>query len=285
MSRFILSGFGDEIASDLTTQMDVMEKHEIKYIELRKVNGKGVEKHTLDELKAIKRELDVRGFKISAIGSPIGKIRITDEFQPHLDLFKHVLEAARILEAKYIRMFSFYIPEGELPGFYRDEVIRRWRLFIETAAGSGLVLLHENEKNIYGDTPERCLDLLRTINSDMLKAVFDPANFIQCDVKTYPEAFQMLREYIVYMHIKDALYRNHQVVPAGQGNGRIKEILTALHQSGYRGFLSLEPHLASFEGFDGLEVHSRNSLPKGDNPEKFGIAAMALKKLLTEITG
>ncbi len=59
------------------------------------------------------------------------------------------------MECKYIRMFSFFIPHGEEPLRYRDEVIRRWKSFIKAAEGSGVVLLHENESGIYGDIPEK----------------------------------------------------------------------------------------------------------------------------------
>ncbi len=159
MSKFILTAFADEIAPDLKTQMEVLEKHGIKHIEMRKVNGKNLVDHSLDEVGELKKQLDASGFKISAIGSPLGKIQITDDFEPHFALFKHTMEIAKILETKYIRMFSFYIPKGENPANFRDEVMNRWSKFIAAASGSGLVLLHENEKEIYGDTPERCLDL------------------------------------------------------------------------------------------------------------------------------
>lgn len=272
MSKFILSAFADEIDSDLKTQMDVLEQHGIYHIEMRGVNGKNLVNHSLDEVKEIKKTLDQRGFKISAVGSPIGKIKITDEFAPHLDLFKHTIEIAKILETHYIRMFSFFIPEGENPAIYREEVMSRWSKFIEAAKGSGLTLLHENEKEIYGDTPERCLDILKTMNSSDLKAIFDPANFVQCDVKTYPEAFDLLKDQVVYLHIKDAVYAGHHVTPAGEGDGKIKEILKELHNRGFNGFLSLEPHL------DG------SSLP-GGGPKLFGVACEALKGILSDITG
>lgn len=280
MSKFILSAFGDEIADDLKTQMDVLEQHGISHIEMRGVNGRPLVQHTLEEAAGIRKELDRRGFKISSVGSPIGKINITDDFEAHLELFRHTVKLAGILGAGYIRMFSFFIPKGEKPEKYRDEVLRRWREFIRESEGSGLVLLHENEKDIYGDTPERCLDLLESLDCSYLKAVFDPANFVQCDVKTYPEAFEMLRDHSVYFHIKDALYKDHSVVPSGYGNGGLPEILRELHRSGYEGFLSLEPHLGAFSGLAALEQDlNMANLPEG-GAGTFAIAANALKKLL-----
>lgn len=280
MSKFILSAFGDEIADDLKTQMDVLEQHGISYIEMRGVNGRPLVSHTLEEVAGIRKELDQRGFEISAVGSPIGKISITDEFEEHLELFKHTIKIAKILGTKYIRMFSFFIPKGETPEKYRDEVIRRWREFIKAAEGSDLILLHENEKDIYGDTPERCLDLLKALDCSYVRAIFDPANFVQCNVKTYPEAYEMLKDYCVYFHIKDALHKDHSVMPSGYGDGKLPEIIGQLHKEGYEGFLSLEPHLGAFSGLAALEQDLNIAgLPEG-GPGTFAIASNALKKIL-----
>lgn len=283
MARFILSAFADEIDPDLKIQMDVLEQHGIKYIELRGVYGKSIVQYTLEGIKDLKKKIFERGFGISAIGSPIGKIGIQDDFAPHLELFRHTIEIAKIMETNYIRMFSFYIPEEEEPGKFRDEVISRWNKFVDEAEGTGITLLHENEKGIYGDTPERCLDLFETLDCDYVKAVYDPANFIQCDVETYPHAFDMLKEYIEYMHIKDALYKDHSVVPAGYGDGRVYDILAALYQNDFEGFLSLEPHLGNFVGFSQLEQGIVDAdLPEG-GPKQFSAAANALKKIISRI--
>lgn len=284
MSRFIISAFADEIAADLKTQMDVLSEHGISYIEIRGVNGKNITEHSLDEAREIKRELDDRGFKISSIGSPIGKILITDDFKAHRDLFLHTLELAHIMESKFIRMFSFYIPKGESADQYRSQVLERWHDFVNLAKGSGITLLHENEKDIYGEDALHCLDLLQSLNCDYVKAVFDPANFVQADVETYPHAYELLKNYIAYMHIKDAVYSDHHVEPAGYGDGRLKDILTALHKADYDGFLSLEPHLWGFEGFEKLELEPRWSKYEGSGPKLFSVAASALNRLLEEIT-
>lgn len=284
MSRFIISAFADEISMDLKTQMAVLKDHNISYIEMRGVNGKTITDYSLNEAKEIKKQLDDNGFRLSSIGSPIGKISITDAFAPHKDLFMHTLELASLLESKYIRMFSFYIPKDESPDKYRDEVLERWFTFAELAKGSGITLLHENEKGIYGEDAIHCLDLLQSINCEYVKAVFDPANFIQADVETYPHAFSLLEKYIVYMHIKDAVYADHHVEPAGYGDGRIKDILSALHKKGFDGFLSLEPHLWNFAGFDKLELEPTWNKYEGNGPKLFSVAANALTKILNEIT-
>ncbi|MDF2537631.1 MAG: xylose isomerase [Herbinix sp.] len=283
MSQFILSAFADEISSDFRTQMDVLDQHGISYIEMRGVNGRNITEYTLEEAKLIKQQMDSRGFKLSSVGSPVGKISILDDFEPHLKLFKHTLDLAKLFESNYIRMFSFFIPKGEAPKKYRDEVLKRWSSFLQEAKGSGVTLLHENEKDIYGDTALRCLDLMQSLNCDNVKTVFDPANFVQCDELTYPYAYELLEEYIAYVHIKDALSADHQVVPAGHGDGHVKEILTALKKRGYEGFLSLEPHLGQFTGFAKLELNSVSEESADNGPALFAIAADALKNILKGI--
>jgi len=270
----ILSGFGDEISDDLNEQLRVMNEEGLRYLELRGVWGKNVLQLTDEEAKKVKHILMDYNFKISAIGSPIGKIGINDDFAEHLRNFKRTLELAKFFETHYIRIFSYYIPEGERPEKYRDEVIKRMEKKVQWAEREDVILVHENERGIYGDIPERCRDILSTIDSPYLRANFDPANFVFENVKPYQEAFPLLEEFTSYVHIKDALHRQEKVicVPAGEGEAEVKEVLKALRDNGYQGFLSLEPHLAEagqYRGFSG--------------PDKFREAATALKKILDEL--
>lgn len=284
MSKFVLSAFADEIDENLDVQMDVLQKHNIRYIEMRGVNGRQLVKHTLVEAEEIKRKLDDRKLLLSSIGSPIGKIGIRDDFEEHIKLFRHTLRIAEIMQAPYIRVFSFFIPKGEKPGDFRTDVIDRIRRLVDMAASSGVTLLHENEKDIYGDIPERCMEIFDAAGCSNFKAVFDPANFVQCGVETYPEAYEILKDRIVYMHIKDALFESGSVVPAGHGDGKLREILGRLWERGYEGFLSLEPHLGNFKGFAELEPDSQQGLGDEDSgPGKFAIAHRELLKVIRSI--
>ncbi len=109
MSEFVISGFSDEISPEFDIQLKEVKKLGMAYIEIRGVNGKGIVEYTVEEVKEIKASIDKQGIKVSAIGSPIGKIQITDDFEAHFDLFKHTVEITKILGgAKYIRLFSFF---------------------------------------------------------------------------------------------------------------------------------------------------------------------------------
>jgi sugar phosphate isomerase/epimerase len=243
----------------------------MRWLEFRGVWGKNVLKLDDDELGRVRAELTRRGVRVSSIGSPIGKIKIGDDFAPHLADFERALHCARVLEAPFIRIFSFFIPEGEDPARYREEVLERLGRIVRAAERAGVTLLHENEKEIYGDTPARCLDLLAAIDSPLLRAAWDPANFVQVGVRPHTEGYERLRPFIAYVHVKDSRLGPGQVVPAGQGDGELRETIAALRASGFDGFFSLEPHLKSggtFSGFSG--------------PDLFRTAAGAFKGLLRE---
>ena len=179
-------------------------------------------------------------------------------------------------------MFSFFMPEGEDPEKYHDEVFRRVGRMADYAAKHNIILLHENEKEIYGDVADRCRKLMEEFYSDHFKAVFDFANFVQCHQDT-KEAYEMLKPYIEYVHVKDAEWESGQVVPAGHGDGNVKEILKELKESGYEGFLSLEPHLADFAGFSALENGKSEKKEKLTGEESFTLAHESLVKILGEI--
>ncbi|MFS1030060.1 sugar phosphate isomerase/epimerase family protein [Enterococcus casseliflavus] len=282
MENFTITGFADEISPNLEAQIETLKQNQLSHIEIRGIAGKNVSEFTLAEAKGYQEQLQEAQISVSCIGSPIGKIEITDPIDPHLESFKNVLEVARIFEAPYIRMFSFFIPEGAEQSSYRAEVIDRWQKFLEIASDyPEITLLHENEKGIYGDTPERCLDLIQSLDNPQVRMAFDPANFVQCDVPVYPTAYEKLQPHIAYMHIKDANFSDHKVMPAGFGDGQVKKVLEGLIQNGYQGFLSLEPHLSSFEGFSNLEKENISiEKEQSDGARLFTLASQVLKNIV-----
>ena len=252
-----LTGFADEISPDLEKQLETLAQESMGYMELRSVWNTNVLDLTDDELDRVRSSTAQRGIRISSIGSPIGKVPVTDPFGPHLERFRRALYAADVMGAPYVRIFSFFVPEGEEPEQYREEVIDRLGIMAGEAEDSGVTLLHENEREIYGDIPSRCLDILAGVGSSALRAAWDAANFVQCGVGPYKEGYASLRPYIEYVHVKDALSGSDTVVPAGEGDGQWPETLSALRASGFDGFFSLEPHLASagtYSGFSGPEL-------------------------------
>lgn len=267
---FLLTGFGDEISSDLAEQLDTLLAEDIHYLELRSIWDKNVlDLHPCEVDRAIDT-LKSRGIAVSAIASPIGKVPIETNFDECLQRFERALEMARVFETRFVRIFSFYPPGGD-PARCRDEVIRRLSIFAERAEAAGVVLLHENDREIYGESPDRCAEIIHGVNSPALRLVFDPANFVQAGFRPMAEAYSLLRDYVAYVHIKDAVLSDATIRLPGQGDGGIAQLLTALRNRGYHGFLSLEPHQVvagrSF-GFSG--------------PGPFRDAARALKEILCD---
>ena len=282
MRKYIISGFSDEIDPNLEKQMEVLKTLGVNHMEIRGVDGKNIAAYSLEEAKVIKKRLDAQGFKISAIGSPIGKIQITEEFEPHFKLFKHVVEIAKILETNYIRMFSFFIPEGENPAACKEEVFSRMKAFVDYAKEADIVLLHENEKEIYGDIASRCLELLEAFYGDHFKGIFDFANFLQSGQETM-SAYELLKPYVAYIHIKDATAADGEVKPAGEGDGKVEEILADLFRNGYEGVLSVEPHLYNFHGLTELENGAFKPSPFTNPIDAYKTAHFALLEILKRI--
>ena len=267
---WILTGFADEISPELDEQLETLAQESISCMELRSVWNTNVLDLTDEELQKIKSAAAERGIGISSIGSPIGKVPVTDPLGPHLHRFRRALHAAHVMQTPYVRVFSFFIPEGQEPARYREEVIGRMGIMAGEAQDSGVTLLHENEKKIYGDVPTRCVEILSGVDSPALRAAWDAANFVQCGVgHPYEEGYESLQPYIEYVHVKDALSGLGTVVPAGEGDGQLPETLSALRASGFDGFFSLEPHLASSGTYSGFSC-----------PELFREAAGAFKELL-----
>jgi sugar phosphate isomerase/epimerase len=267
-----LSGFADEISPDPAEQLATLAAESITHLELRSAWGVSVADFTDAQLEAFRAELDGAGVQVSAIGSPIAKIAVTAPLEPELMRMRRIGDIAVRLGVRIVRVFSFFIPAGEPPQRYRQQVIDRMAALTAIAAERGLVLAHENEKEIFGDIPQRCADLITSVGSPALQATFDAANFVQCGVRPFTQAYPLLRPHLVYLQVKDALAATGQVVPAGEGDGEVRETLAALRDSGFAGFMSLEPHLAQAGRFGGFS-----------GPEAFTRASRALKTLLNEL--
>jgi sugar phosphate isomerase/epimerase len=269
-----LAAFADEISPDLGVQLDNLKKNGVTHIELRGVAGKNV----LDFDKAMQKDIKARaadaGIGIACIGSPIGKVKLGEPFEKHFDRFKLAVELAEFFDAPMIRIFSYYPAEGTSYADFlkgdRAEVLKRLEKQAAYVENYRPLLVHENEKDIYGEKGPQCLDIHQSIQAPKLKAAFDFANFVQAGDDPAVN-WPVLKKYVVHIHIKDALKGSGKVVPAGQGDGGIPAILKDAYASGYRGFLTLEPH---------LKVAGHSSGETG--PELFTVAVDALRKICRE---
>jgi sugar phosphate isomerase/epimerase len=263
-----LAAFADEISPDLNEQIRVCRENGITHFELRGVNTINVMNFDRDLRDEIKAKLQTANMHVLSIASPIGKAKINEPWPVYFEKFKLAVELADFFGASMIRIFSYYPPaDGQDIHKHRDEVIRRMQAKVDYIRDMPILLVHENEKGIYGERGAECVDLLKTVNSPKLRAAFDFANFVQVGERPL-ENWPALKPYVAHIHVKDAKRVGDQVVPAGQGDGQIEPILVDAWKSGYRGFLSLEPHLK-------VAGHSHGET----GPELFKVAADALKEL------
>lgn len=258
-----LSAFADEVTEDFKGQADYLVSEGIGYIEPRFINRKNIMDLSRNELMEARRILRDRGLKISAIGSPIGKVKIDEPFGPHLDKFKHAIDLAVFFETPYIRVFSYYPPAGGKIEDYRGEVLERLAAQADLLGDADVTMVHENEANIYGHTAQNCVDIIESVGSAKIRLVYDPANFVWGEKITdnIESCWPLMKPYVVHVHIKDWKIGSKEIgsIP-GKGDGQIKELITELAAMNYKGCLTMEPHLQTggqFGGSTGPELFSR----------------------------
>jgi len=270
-----LSAFADEVTNDFLGQIKYLAREKLGYIEPRFINKKNIMNLSKDELNVAKKMIQDYGLKVSAIGSPIGKVKLDEPFQPHLDKFRHAVDLAQFFETPYIRMFSYYAPEGKNIDDFRDEVIERMAAKVKILNGTDVTMVHENEANIYGHTAEHCIEMVEAVNSPKLRLVYDPANFVWGEKITdnVKSCWPLMKPYVVHVHIKDWKLGSTDIgsIP-GEGDGQIKELLAELAAIDYDGCLTMEPHLKTGGQFGG-----------DTGPELFSKAIAAVRKLSAEV--
>jgi sugar phosphate isomerase/epimerase len=274
---FTLSAFADEISPDPIVQVNVLKSCGVRHIEFRSVHRTNVLALSDAQIGEVKKLLDGEGFKLSAIGSPIGKVAIDSPFEPHLDKFKRAIDLCKVFGTPNVRVFSYY-PPADSPwdgnwAPHRDEVIRRMKAKAELAAKAGVVLFHENEHRIYGDSPDRVLDLMQSVNSPALRQAYDAANYVFCGYDPV-EGWEQTKEYVGHLHIKDWIPgEEHGRIP-GTGAGQIPHSIADAVRRGYKGYAVMEPHL-------------RGGGPTGGvtGPDLFPLATEAFKRIVEKAGG
>ena len=267
-----LCAFSDEANPSLAGQIKAMQRNGITLTELRSVAGKNVKDLTLEEAAQIKEMLADAGISVWSVGSPLGKVDISVDIDEYLKVVEHVCELANVLGAKRIRMFSFFNAYDQPEKVY--EYLGR---MVEVANRYDVMLCHENEKDIYGDTLDRVLQIMQHVNG--LYYVYDPANFLQVD-QPAAQTLKALHDKVDYFHIKDVIAATGEIVPAGHGDGMIDKLVGMIDPD-RDAVLTLEPHLRVFAGYAQIDHQEmKNKYTFSNNDEAFDAAANALKEIL-----
>ncbi len=269
-----LSAFADEVTQDFLEQVKYLASENVRFIEPRFINKKNIMDLTKNELNEAKNMIQDYGLKVSAVGSPIGKVRLDEPFESHLDSFRHAVDLALFFETPYIRIFSYYAPQGQNIDDCREQVLERMFAKVEIIKGVDVTIVHENEADIYGHTAKNCVDLARTVNSPKFRLAYDPANFVWADAITdnVESCWPLMRSYVVHVHIKDWKVGAEIASMPGEGDGQIRELLAELAAIGYDGCLTMEPHLQAGGQFGG-----------STGPELFSKAIAAVRKMAAEV--
>ena len=272
---FTLSAFADEIDADPQRQIDVLKQCGVRHIEFRSILKTNVLDLTDQQIADFKSLLDKHGFRLSAIGSPIGKIRIDQPFEPHLQRFQRAIELCKVFDTPNIRIFSYYPPEGgdwnTADATLKQQVLDRMQEKVRRAEKAGVRLLHENEHRIYGDSPERVSHLFSIVSSPAFRAVYDPANYVFCGYDPLV-GWAQTKEVTVHFHIKDWVKGEERGRLPGEGHGRIADVMADAVKRAYNGFATMEPHLLGGGPTGGVT-----------GPELFPKAVAAFKKILDQV--
>jgi len=263
-----LTGFADEAAKDLATQIKATKEIGWTQISARGVNGANIHELPQDEFDKVADQLDAEEITIPEFGSLIGNWgkKITSDFDITIAEVERAIPRMQRLGTKLIRIMS-YAQELWSEDQQEEERFRRLREIHARFADAGLQAIHENCMNWGGFSAEHTLRLVEEVPG--LKLVFDTANPVFQLDRAKPEPFpwqdplefyNKVKEHVVHVHIKDCTNPPAgETEPAkytlpGDGQGKVREILTALKDHGYTGGLAIEPHVATvFHAVDGQE--------------------------------
>jgi sugar phosphate isomerase/epimerase len=270
-ASFTISGFGDEIAADPAEQFDALVGMGIRHLDLRGAWDRNILDFSDADVAAIQAALAARDVRVATIASPVGKSPIADPADYELGRLDTAIRLAQAFGTPLIRIFSYY-HEGISHESCRDDVMARLGIWARRAEAAGVTLLLENEGDLWGDTPDRLVDIFTSVNSPSLRLTLDTGNFASLGIASHDDAYGKLAPWLSHIQIKDVQTAAHKVVPAGHGDGQIPQVLAAARRAGYQGYLSLEPHLAiagRAGGFSGADL--------------FRTAADALRGILADL--
>lgn len=268
-----LSAFSDEAGNGIEEQISALKRNGIALMELRSIDGKNVAEFTEEESKSYQKELEENGISVWSIGSPLGKVDIDVDFTEYCKKVRHVCKLANIFKTSRIRMFSFFNAYSE-----EEKVFAYLREMVKIGKEYGVDMCHENEKDVFGDTAERVLKIMQNVEG--LKYIYDPANYLQCG-QSADETLAIFHSKTDYFHIKDVISETGELVPAGYGDTKIKELIAKIDSEKV---LTLEPHLMEFDAYKSIDnTEMKHKFTFANGQEAFDAAVTALKNILKEL--
>ncbi|NPV80067.1 MAG: sugar phosphate isomerase/epimerase [Firmicutes bacterium] len=283
-----LAIIGDEISQDPDEVLSAMIQTGIRYLEIRMIEGHNVLDLSDDKLLSLRRLLERSGIEVCAIAAPLFKTPLEGDhgvadganpdpfmiaeggFSRHLELLEKAVWIARLFNTRLIRCFSFM---GTKP--YNDvlpQIVQHLSEAARKAEEADVVLCIENEPSCYARTSGQIRELLAQIPSAHIAALWDPGNAYYVGEKDLMKGFHNIRERVAHIHLKDIILRDDtsssedhisgsaditkqgsqggtcEFTVVGRGILDYPGQIAMWRNSGYTGFLSLEPHLSIGKG-------------------------------------
>jgi len=226
-----LAVISDEISQDFEHSLKVIKELGAEYVELRTLWNKYIVDFSDNELHEVKRLVNRYGLKVSHVCSPTFKIYINDSkgYEKHLSILRRAIEITKLFDLNYTRIFTFWW-QGSLE-LYIDKIVEKLQPAIEIAEKEGVYLIIENEYSCFVGTGNELRLLLDKLKSKWVKVLWDPGNAFFARETPYPYGYEKIKDYVMYMHIKDAAVENGRFVfkPIGKGmidyEGQIKDVI------------------------------------------------------------
>ena len=255
---FKLGTITDGISRDFEYALDTMVETGLEYVELQYLWEKQVGDLTDADIQRVKSLIASRNLKVSCISHhnlsalPVETPTDAPAYRSHISTLQRCIDVAQALGTNLVRIFSF---RKEMVLFGADPIISEgaWTtllnrleepLRIADAADITLVM----ETAISGNVTSAFLarKLIDTLGAPHLKVLWDPCSSLYCTEIPYPDGYEVIREHIAHVHLKDGIVQlpaatfDFCAMRQGQMDPYYNDIVDALKRDGYAGAISLE---------------------------------------------
>lgn len=245
--RSRLCGIGDEATAGGLAQVAVHTSLGLAGLELRTVDGRGLHELPQREVGSLAAAVHDAGLTVPVVDTPVGNwaTTVATNLAAEVDVLIGSARAAARFGCRRLRVMS-YPSDGRPQAQWRAEALRRMRVLATVAEDHGVLLLHENCHGWAGRGAAATLELLSTVDSPALRLLFDVGNGVAYGYDPF-EFLRAVLPHVEHVHVKDAVLSpsgEATFVLPGRGAARLAECVTLLEQHGYRGWYSIEPHVA-----------------------------------------
>lgn len=246
----LLTGISDEAGQPIEVQIKAHKELGWDYLEIREVDKENLTMMSNEKFEEVYGKVAASGLKVSCFAGAVGNwaTKISGDFKKDVDEVKRAIPRMKRFNTKYLRVMS-WPNDKDNPWPDEDwgkEAVIRMKELSKIAEDAGIVLVHENCSGWAAKT-EKMERIYKEVGSPAFKLMFDTGNVVSYDDGDAFENYKKLKPYTEYIHIKDYKDNGGDKVASypGEGKGRVKEVVADLKESGYEGFISIEPHIAS----------------------------------------